>query len=318
MSTPVTIGFDIGGTNMRAGAITEAGNIIDSTATEAPHDADELQEGIVRIVNKFRADHCIGAVGLAIAGFLDPDCEIVRFAPHLPWRDRHARAELQAALGVPVRLEHDANAAAWGEYKFGGAQGHDNWVLFALGTGIGATLMQDGSIYRGSFGTAPEFGHIQVVPHGRPCACGKRGCLERYCSGTALEQTARELLADNPVTTSILSDHPELTGKTVMDAARQSDPIATAAVTSIAEWLGLALSMVVDILDPGMILIGGGMSADHDVYLPQATEIMAANIVGSGYRPVPTVSTAKLGGNAGMIGVADLARQLFIDKNQQK
>ena len=226
MSTPVTIGFDIGGTNMRAGAITEAGNIIDSTATEAPHDADELQEGIVRIVNKFRADHCIGAVGLAIAGFLDPDCEIVRFAPHLPWRDRHARAELQAALGVPVRLEHDTNAAAWGEYKFGGAQGHDNWVLFALGTGIGATLMQDGNIYRGAFGTAPEFGHIQVVPHGRPCACGKRGCLERYCSGTALEQTARELLADNPITTSILSDHPELTGKTVMDAARQSDPIA--------------------------------------------------------------------------------------------
>ena len=103
-----------------------------------------------------------------------------------------------------------------------------------------------------------------------------------------------------------------------MDAARQSDPIATAAVTSIAEWLGLALSMVVDILDPSMILIGGGMSADHDVYLPQATEIMAANIVGSGYRPIPTVSTAKLGGNAGMIGVADLARQLFIDKNQQK
>lgn len=311
MSSPVTVGFDIGGTNMRAGVMTKTGDIIDATAMEVPQSLADLEQGIVTIVDRFRASYTIGAVGVAVAGFLDPECETIRFAPHLPWRDRQVRAELSAALQLPVRLEHDANAAAWGEYRFGGAQGQDNWVLFALGTGIGATLMHKGEIYRGAFGTAPEFGHIQVVSNGRQCACGKRGCLERYCSGTALEQTARELLAARSADASMLRGR-EFTGKDVMNAARSGDAIACAAVADVAQWLGLALSMVVDLLDPGMILIGGGMSIDHDVYLPTAVEVMSENIVGTGYRPLPIVSTAKLGGNAGMIGVADLARQLLL------
>ena len=161
----LTVGFDIGGTNTRAAVVDDSGRIVASISTGTPQTGDELIDVIVDMVRQLQREYVVDAVGLAIAGFLDPDCEIVRCAPHLPWRnDQPVRAQLEEALGLPVRLEHDANAAAWGEYRFGAAKDADIWVFFAVGTGIGATLMIDGKIYRGSFGTAPEFGHLTVVP----------------------------------------------------------------------------------------------------------------------------------------------------------
>lgn len=307
----VTVGFDIGGTNMRAAAVTEGGEILDSQSVPTPRTAHDLEEGIARLVADLSREHDVAAVGLAVAGFLDPECEVVRFAPHLPWRDRPVRAELEALLGVPVKVEHDANAAAWGEYRFGGARGVDNWVLFALGTGIGATLMHEGEIYRGAFGTAPEFGHLTMVPGGRQCACGKRGCLERYCSGTAVEETARELLSEYNGESALHHLHANnlLTGKNVMEAARGGDELALRVVDDFAAWLGRGLAIVADVLDPGLILLGGGVSKSADLYLDRAREYMAENIVGSGYRPLARVVCAELGADAGMIGVADLARQ---------
>lgn len=295
---------------MRAGVVTEDGVIIESVSTPVPKTAEQLVAGIVTTVENLKVNHDIGAVGLAVAGFLDPACEVVRYAPHLPWRDRPVRAELSQALQLPVRLEHDANSAAWGEFRFGAARGADTWVLFAIGTGIGATLMHQGEIYRGAFGTAPEFGHIQVVPHGRPCACNKQGCLERYCSGTGLETTAMELLQAHSSVPSVLRGQ-AVSGKDVMIAARNGDEIAALAVADFAQWLGLGLSIVADTLDPRLIVIGGGVSSDADLYLPVANEHMQASMVGAGFRPTPMLACAELGGNAGMIGVADLARELM-------
>lgn len=190
----MTVGFDIGGTNARAAVVDVDGVIVDSIGTHTPHDTEGLTRTIVKMVDELRASHDIGAVGVAVAGFLDPDCEIVRFAPHLAWRDdQPVRRDLEQALGLPVRLEHDANSAAWGEYRYGAGRELDTWVFFAVGTGIGATLMHHGEIYRGAFGTAPEFGHITVVPGGRVCSCGKQGCLERYASGTSLVDCAIEI-----------------------------------------------------------------------------------------------------------------------------
>ncbi|MDO5097890.1 MAG: ROK family protein [Corynebacterium sp.] len=311
MSSTVTVGFDIGGTNMRAGVVTAEGEIIASVSSPVPQTDADLTNGIVSVVRDLSRDYPIGAVGLAVAGFLDPACEVVRFAPHLPWRDRAVRAELTQALGLPVRLEHDANSAAWGEYRFGAAQGSDNWVLFAIGTGIGATLMPNGEIYRGAFGTAPEFGHLQVVPQGRACPCGKRGCLERYCSGTALAETAREILEQEPHLESSLRSQASISGKLVMENARRGDPVALRAVADFSYWLGLGLSIVADVLDPSLIVIGGGVSQDHELYLDAAVSEMSRNIVGAGFRPLPHVTCAQLGGDAGMIGVADLARKLL-------
>ncbi|MCS4531311.1 ROK family protein [Corynebacterium sp. ES2730-CONJ] len=304
----LTVGFDIGGTNLRAGVVDHEGHIIDAVATPVPRSPETLVRGIIQAVEHLKSSHDIAAVGLAVAGFLDPECEIVRFAPHLSWRDYPAKRELEKALRLPVRLEHDANSAAWGENQFGAARGVDNWVLFALGTGIGATLMDRNTIYRGAFGTAPEFGHLTVVPDGRACACGKKGCLERYCSGSALEETAREYL-NHPHHLPTALTHKTISGRHIMHLAREGDPLATEVLKDFTIWLGKGLSIVGDVLDPGLILLGGGVSQDADLYLATAKTIMAENLVGAGHRPVAEVKCAELGADAGMIGVADLARR---------
>ncbi|ANE04425.1 ROK family glucokinase [Corynebacterium crudilactis] len=312
------VGFDIGGTNMRAGLVDESGRIVTSLSAPSPHTTHALEQGICDLVEQLKTDYPIDSVGLAVAGFLDPECEVVRFAPHLPWRDEPVREKLEKLLGLPVRLEHDANSAAWGEHRFGAAQGADNWVLLALGTGIGAALIEKGEIYRGAYGTAPEFGHLRVVRGGRACACGKDGCLERYCSGTALVYTARELASHGAFLNSglveqITLDPNALTGKMITTAARQKDPLGIAVLEDFSEWLGETLSIIADVLDPGLIIIGGGLSSDADLYLDQAVNHYSTRIVGSGYRPLARVGTGQLGGDAGMIGVADLARQSVLE-----
>ena len=311
----MTVGFDIGGTNARAAVVDADGVIVDSLGTETPHDADGLTRTIVDMVGQLRTTHDIGAVGVAVAGFLDPSCEVVRFAPHLAWRDdQPVRRELEQAIGLPVRIEHDANSAAWGEYRYGAGRDLDTWVFFAVGTGIGATLMHHGEIYRGAFGTAPEFGHITVVPGGRVCSCGKQGCLERYASGTSLVDCAIDIATrgsfkDSGVYRAVVEKR--ASGHDIMAAARAGDELGLAALDSFSTWLGRGLAIVADVLDPAQIVLGGGVSEDSDLYLDDARASMEANIVGADYRPHPEILCAELGSRAGMIGVADLARELL-------
>ena len=302
-SADLTIGFDVGGTNVRGGVITREGEILASRTVPTSMDAEQLEADIVGIVDELRADYEVDAVGLALAGFLNPTCEVVRFAPHLPWRHANVRESLSQKLGMHVRLEHDAKSAAWGEWRFGAGRGAEDWVFFAVGTGIGATLMTHDTIYRGAFGTAPEFGHIVVVLNGRQCSCGKRGCLERYASGTALPDTCADLRGSYE--TSLSADP---TGKEITQAARRGDPLAVAVMEDFSRWLGQGLSIVADVLDPELIVLGGGVSQDADLYLEGAAQAMGQDIVGAGHRPLARVATAELGSAAGMIGVADLAR----------
>lgn len=302
-SADLTIGFDVGGTNVRGGVITREGEILASRTVPTSMDAEQLETDIVGIVEELRAEYAVDAVGLALAGFLDPSCQVVRFAPHLPWRQAHVQESLSRKLDMHVRLEHDANSAAWGEWRFGAGRGAEDWVFFAVGTGIGATLMTHDTIYRGAFGTAPEFGHIVVSPKGRQCSCGKRGCLERYASGTALPDTCADLREHYE--TSLPA---EPTGKEITQAARRGDPLAVAVMEDFSRWLGQGLSIVADVLDPELIVLGGGVSQDADLYLEGATKAMGQDIVGAGHRPLARVATAELGSAAGMIGVADLAR----------
>lgn len=313
---PVTVGFDIGGTNLRGGVVDSQGQILDHEQIPTPSSAGAMERGISYVVDKLASRHDIGAVGLAVAGFLDPECEHVRFAPHLPWRDAPVRRILQDRLKLPVRLEHDANSAAWGEYRFGAAQQANVWSLFAIGTGIGGALMINGQLFRGAFGTAPEFGHLVVVPDGRTCPCGKSGCLERYCSGNGLALTAREILGsgqfeDSELMSEYCADSEQLTGKCVAAAARRGDPAAQAVIDDFAAWLGQGLAIVSDVLDPELIVIGGGVSKEASLYIDAAQQHYSRSIVGAGHRPLARIKIAELGGDAGMIGVADLARELM-------
>lgn len=312
--TTLTIGIDIGGTNLRAAVVDADGRVLDTEQLPTPSTVEALETAVARAVGELRTRHTVAAVGLAVAGFITADRQTVRFAPHLPWRDSAVRDRVAARLGLPVVLEHDANAAAWGEHVLGPARDTATWAYFAVGTGIGGALIDDGVLYRGAFGTAPEFGHLTVVPGGRACPCGKLGCLERYCSGSALELTAREFIATGRHPGSMLSavfhSRPEeITGRSVVNLARDGDQLAGEVIEDCARWLGRGLAMVQEVFDPELIILGGGVARDGDLFLPVAREEMRACVVGSGFRPLARVETGSLASQAGMIGVALLAGQ---------
>ncbi|MEV5836718.1 ROK family protein [Nocardia sp. NPDC052112] len=310
---PLTVGIDVGGTNIRASVVDGDGEVLDTVVAPTPHSARALENALDRAVRELCRRHPIGAVGLAVAGFINADRSTVRFAPHLPWQDTPVAQRLTDRLELPVILEHDANAAMWAEYRFGAAAGGHNSVLVAIGTGIGAALLIDGELYRGTHGVAPELGHLQVVPQGRSCPCGKRGCWERYCSGPALVDTAIEMLATDPVHSTVLArevlrDPGSLTGRRVAGAAQDGDPLAVAVMADFARWLGLGLAFVSDIFDPGLIVIAGGVSSSAPLFLDEAREEYARAITGAGHRPLARIRTTQLGEAAGMIGAAELAR----------
>ncbi|WP_067547330.1 ROK family glucokinase [Nocardia crassostreae] len=312
-SVSLTVGIDLGGTNIRASVVDSAGEVLDTVTAPTPQSARALEDCLARTVRELCGRHAIGAVGLAVAGFVDEDRATVRFAPHLPWEDAPVAQRLTDRLGLPVILEHDANAAMWAEYRFGAAAGGRNVVLVAIGTGIGAALLANGQLYRGSFGVAPELGHLQVVPQGRPCACGKRGCWERYCSGTALVDTALEMLATDPQRSTVLAreagrDPGSFTGRRVAGAAQDGDLVALDVMADFARWLGLGLAFVSDLFDPDLIVVAGGVSTSAPLFLDDAREHYAASITGARHRRLARIRTAQLGEAAGMIGAAELAR----------
>lgn len=313
-----SVGVDIGGTSVRAAVVDAHGSIVDTARAATPSGQHPLEDVIVSVVHELTRRHRVDGVGLAVAGFVTSDRRRVMFAPHLAWRDTDVAAVLSGRIGLPVVLEHDTNAAAVAEHRLGAARGDQVTVLISLGTGIGGALLIDGEPFRGSHGVAPELGHLRVVPDGRPCPCGKRGCWERYCSGTALSATAVELLAENPgVSTELLrhaaDNHPDartLTGRQVAAAARDGDPIAQRALDQLARWLGEGLALVADVYDPDLVVIGGGVSESAPLFLDEAREHYARVVTGAPHRPLFRIRTAQLGDDAGMVGAALLAARL--------
>lgn len=311
----LTVGVDVGGTSVRAGVVDVDGTVLDTVRTPTPRSEAALEAALAGVVSTLAARHRISAVGLALAGFVTPDRRGVRFAPHLAWRDAPVADRIAERLGLPVVVEHDANAAALAERHFGAASGAATAVFVALGTGIGSALLLGGELYRGAFGVAPELGHLRVVPEGRPCPCGKNGCWERYCSGTALATTAVELLARDPGSSSQLSrlaadDPGRVTGQRVAVAARDGDPVAMAAMEELARWLGQGLALVADVFDPELVVIGGGVSGSAPLFLDEAREHYAVTVTGAGRRPLARIRTAQLGEAAAVVGAAQLAREL--------
>jgi len=313
----LTVGVDVGGTSVRAGVVDATGAVLDTVRTPTPGEDAALEDAIALATKELADRHPVAAVGLAVAGFVTADRRRVRFAPHLSWRQAPVADRIHRRLGIPVVLEHDANAAAVAEYRFGAARGAAYTVLVAIGTGIGGALLIRGEVYRGAHGVAPELGHLRVVPGGRQCPCGKRGCWERYCSGTALAATAVELLARAPWQSTLLDgyaagDPHQITGRRVAAAARDGDSLAIRAMAELARWLGEGLALIADVYDPELIVVGGGVSESAPLFLDEAREHYANVVTGAGHRPLARIRTAQLGGDdAGIVGAAALARDLF-------
>ena len=293
-----TIGVDVGGTKIAGGLVDDDGTVgVTARHATASHDYEALLDAIERVVNDCSHAESPAAVGLAIAGNVDAEGTSVLFSPHLPLSGEPLRDDLSKRVGLPVMLDNDANAAAWAEYRFGQTAGSNDVLFVALGTGLGAGLIMDGRLRRGALGFAGEAGHMCVVRGGRECPCGSRGCWERYCSGTALLSAYLDRGGD-----------PERSGPDITSAAINGDPRARAALEDVGDWLGHGLATLVAVLDPGLIVVGGGVSQAGDLLLKPARLSMAESMTGGGRRPNPAMAAATLGNGAGVVGAAELAR----------
>ena len=310
----LSIGVDIGGTKVAAGVVDVEGRVLARARRVTPfRDPKAVAETIAEVVSVLREEHDVVAVGIGAAGFVDSDRSKVLFAPHLAWRNEPLRDAVAEAVGLPVVVENDANAAAWAEWRFGEGRGETHLVCVTLGTGIGGGIVSDGRVQRGRHGMAGEFGHMVVVPDGHRCECGNRGCLEQYASGNVLGREARELArVGSPVTVPLMErvggDVDLLVGPLLTEAARDGDPCAVELFEEVGRWLGIGLANLAAALDPGVFVIGGGVSDAGELLLRPARESFRRTLTGRGFRPEPRIVKAALGPEAGLVGAADLAR----------
>ncbi|MFI5425931.1 ROK family protein [Aeromicrobium sp. UC242_57] len=189
------IGVDIGGTKIAAGLVSETGQILASDAEPTPDDSSRIPAIVADLVDRLARDHEPVGVGIGAAGFVGEDRSTVRFAPNIDWVSEPLGAHVRELVDLPVVVENDANAAAWGEFRFGAGEDTDDLLLITVGTGIGGGIVHQGQLFRGGFGVAAEIGHMRIVPDGILCGCGQHGCYEQYGSGSALVREARARLA---------------------------------------------------------------------------------------------------------------------------
>lgn len=301
---------DVGGTNLRVAGVTSDGNIIHQISADTPQtgSADDLTDSIVR-----NAESCVTAIGgspqafgLAIAALINTREGRVIASPNLPELDGLELGPIVSSrLKIPVLLENDATAAGIGEQWLGASKHVGNSIFVTIGTGIGGGLILDGRPYRGADGTAGEIGHIVVKPGGAECGCGSRGCVEQYASATALVRIARELIdRDGPITA--YQDDVPLTAKRIYELAVEGEAFAIEAFRVMGRYLGIALGDLIDVLNPEMIVIGGGGAGGWDFFIEAAQSAIQDNAFKHPAGRVKLVR-ASLGSAAGILGAAKVA-----------
>ncbi|MFD4835141.1 ROK family glucokinase [Streptomyces sp. SID4919] len=310
----LTIGVDIGGTKIAAGVVDEEGAILETHTVPTPSTPDGIVDAICAAVGAAGRGHDIDAVGVGAAGYVDEKRATVLFAPNIDWRHEPLKDKVEQRTGLPVVVENDANAAAWGEYRFGAGQGHDDVICITLGTGLGGGVIIGNKLRRGRFGVAAEFGHIRVVPDGLLCGCGSQGCWEQYASGRALVRYAKQRARATPERAGVLlglgdGTVDSIEGKHISAAARAGDPVAVDSFRELARWAGAGLADLASLFDPSAFIVGGGVSDEGDLVLDPIRKSFRRWLVGSHWRPHAQVLAARLGNKAGLVGAADLARQ---------
>ncbi|EGD40753.1 ROK family glucokinase [Nocardioides sp. NBC_00368] len=308
-------GVDVGGTKILGGVVDHDGNIIEDHRVESPAKSPEaIEAAIVEVVQELKTKHPIECVGIGAAGYIDKGRSTVLFAPNIAWRDVPLKERLEKVLELPVVIENDANAAAWGEFEYGAGAEVDNMMLVTVGTGVGGGLVLEGDLYRGAFGVGAEIGHMRVVPNGHLCGCGNRGCWEQYASGSALVRNVRAAARGGSLLAREVLDRAEgdldkIKGPLITEAARDGDAFAIEALTDLGIWLGEGIASIAAVLDPAVVAIGGGVAEADDLLLGPARRAFLAQLTGRGHRPMLDIRKATLGNEAGLIGAADLARR---------
>jgi glucokinase len=331
------VAVDLGGTNLRIAAVSEAGELWEkiTTGTKVALGRDvviaEMTAAIEQLAAKFSASGQLLGAGIGVPGIIDQRSGLLRRSPNLPgWHDYPVRQEIERRLGSTVALENDANCAALGEAWLGAARHAEHAGMITLGTGVGGGIVQCGRLWRGLNGMAGEVGHITVDPDGPKCNCGNHGCVEQFASASAIVRQAREAIAAGGAPQlSAAAQDPAFDARSVDQLARQGDKPARAIFRKAGWALGVAVADLVNVLNLHMYVIGGGVADAWDAFAPAMfaelqrrsfvytatapAEVAAAIAAGS---PIPLelqeaawntiVTRAKLGGDAGLYGAARL------------
>ncbi len=310
------IGIDVGGTGIQVGVIDDHLKILSEasipTCTNIPfsEQVERMAACVEAAVNQAGLTmRQIESIGAGLPGVANISTGEVIKCANMGWFHVPFRKEFLKHVDVPVFIENDANVAALAESVAGVSAGTSSSVFVTIGTGIGSGIILNGKIWNGFHGIGGELGHTIFALGGDPCPCGNHGCLERYCSATALIHMAREAVADHPDSEMMKmagSDPSRIEARTVIDAARASDPLATEIYGKYIDQLAQALANIVNLLDPEVIVLGGGVSkAGHFLLDPLKREYVKYVLYND--QPMPDIKLAVLGSEAGIIGAAMLS-----------
>jgi glucokinase len=314
------VGVDVGGTKVAAGLVNSSGEI--THQSRIPMVATDAAAGLAAVVTAIDAvrtasdldpkrQGLISGIGICAPGPLDPRTGIIVNPPNLPgWRNFPLAAEISKAYRLPVRVDNDGNAAALAEALWGAGRGYRNIFYATIGTGIGAGIVFDGRIYHGRTGAAAEGGHITIDYRGPRCKCGKLGCIEILASGTAIARRASEKIAAGSRSSILEQAEGQLdriTGEMVGEAYREGDLLATEVLEETVLFLTVWLGTIVDLLEPDVIIIGGGVAAMLQPFFGEIHDRLPNWCVNSHSQEIPLV-TAHYGADAGIAGGAALCR----------
>ena len=303
------VGVDVGGTKIAAGVISPEGELLSEVKQPTVNTREALLSGIARAVAEAHEDYEVGGVCLAVPGYISAKENKILSAANLEAIEGiPLKEELGERTGLSVTVENDANAAAWGEFRFGAEKNVRHLILLTLGTGVGGGVISHGVLLRGARGTGGELGHITVQPTGPRCGCGNRGCLEALASGTAIVRRAVEVSRGNSDSAlGKLDSVRTLTGEDLVDLARQGDEDSLQVLHEVGTWLEIGLADFVNLFDPEVIAIGGGVAQAGDLIFESARKELQLRS-SSPSRNLVEIRAATLGGRSGMLGAAALAR----------
>ncbi len=303
------IGIDIGGTNIKVGVVAQDGRVlargvVETSSQEGPERAfRRIHEAARSLAGRGR----ITGVGIGCAGLVDSAHGVLRESPNLPaWRGARLGRIARANFRLPIHLENDATSAAFGESFVRGERGR-NLVMITLGTGVGGGIVADGCIVRGVSGFGGEFGHMTVDPNGPRCRCGSRGCVEAYAGSYGIVRAARVATQSRRTTLArhFGSNSPGV--RDVLDAARRGDVVGRAAARTAGEHLGWGIAAMLNVLNPSVVVIGGGVSGGFDVLEPHVRRTIARYAFADAVRAA-RIESSRLGNDAAVVGAAMLAR----------
>ncbi len=303
------IGVDVGGTKIAVGIVSADGELLDEVRQPTPHTSKRLIEALAGAIQEVGNGHEVGGVCLAVPGNILATENRVIYSPNLHAIEGVAlKDELEPKIGLPLTVENDANAAAWGEFRFGAGSDVDHLVFITLGTGVGGGVITHGVLMRGAQGAGGELGHTTIQATGPRCSCGNRGCLEAMASGTAIRRRAREVAIEKPGSAlNRLASTREILGEDVTRLAEGGDEAALSVLEEAGVWLGIGLAGFVNVFNPEVVAIGGGVVEAGDLILnPARREIQLR--ARSPARDLAEIRVATLGAKSGILGAAALAR----------